>query len=87
MSRSLMFIHGLWKIAGNAGRFLTEVKRNFYNVGGRHWAVGEQPEGTDIRRPSRVFYVRSPLAASRMGEVSGRAVSGSVSGGVGALTV
>jgi hypothetical protein len=67
-----MFIHGLWKIAGNDGRFLTGVEIVFHNASGRHWAVRGQMEGADMRRPTRVFLVGNPTAASRMGEVGGK---------------
>jgi len=72
-SRPLMFIHELWKIDGNDGRFLTGVESDLHNAGGRHLAVSGQPEGADMHRPSHVFYVRNPAAAYRLGRVSGKA--------------
>ncbi len=73
MAHPLMFIHELWKIIGNDGRFLTEVESDFHGTSGRQWAVCGQTESADMRRPTRVFSVGNPTAASRMGEVIGKA--------------
>ena len=64
-----MFMHWLWKIDGNDGRFRTGVESDFHGASGRQCAVRGQPEGADMRHPPRVFLVGNPTAASRIGEV------------------
>ena len=68
-----MLIHWLWKIASNDGRFRTRVESDFYGACGRQWAVCGQTEGAGMRRQTRVFSVGNPTAASRMGEMIGKA--------------
>ena len=68
-----MFVHRLWKIAGNDGCFRTGVESYFHGVGGCQWAVRGQTERAGMRRLIRVFSVGNPIAASRMGEVIGKA--------------
>jgi len=71
LARFLMFIHGLWKIAGNDGRFLSGLEGDFYCACSRPCAISGQTERADVCRPARVFSVGNPAAATRMGEVSG----------------
>ena len=68
-----MFIHWLWKIVDNDGRFRTGVEIDFHGAGGRQWAICWQTEGADMHRPARVFSVGNPSVASRVGEVIGKA--------------